>query len=125
LLQPAGAGLGRDRAAPAHSEATLAAALAEAAGDRVDLVHAGPRGRVPQQPCAEDRLEARVVLRRIGDPVLDIGPAVAVLGSDLAYVTGQTLVVDGGDDTKDRGVSAKERDGGTARTLRGRARTPG
>jgi 3-oxoacyl-[acyl-carrier protein] reductase len=72
------------------------------AGVRVNGV--APLGMTPAMEVAyrnnrelEERLKRRVAMRRIGDPALDIGPAVAFLGSDLArYVTGQTLVVDGG-----------------------------
>jgi NAD(P)-dependent dehydrogenase (short-subunit alcohol dehydrogenase family) len=40
---------------------------------------------------------ASIPLRRLGDPVEDIGRAVAFLcGPDAAYVTGTTLTVDGG-----------------------------
>jgi NAD(P)-dependent dehydrogenase (short-subunit alcohol dehydrogenase family) len=49
------------------------------------------------QPEAADRMSARAALGRLGDPELDIGPAVNfLLGPDSRYITGQTLVVDGG-----------------------------
>ena len=39
----------------------------------------------------------RIPLGRLGDPTTDIGPAVRFLLSDDArYVTGQTLMIDGG-----------------------------
>ena len=42
-------------------------------------------------------LVGRTPLRRIGDPEADIGPVAVFLASDGArYVTGQTLMVDGG-----------------------------
>jgi len=45
----------------------------------------------------EGRLMDRTPLRRIGDPEADIGPVAVFLLSDLArYVTGQTIVADGG-----------------------------
>lgn len=48
-------------------------------------------------PTAEERILARTPLQRLGDPERDVGAAAAFLaGDDAAYVTGQTLVVDGG-----------------------------
>ena len=48
-------------------------------------------------PPLADRLAQRVPLGRLGDSETDIGAAVAFLaGPDAGYVTGQTLVVDGG-----------------------------
>ena len=45
----------------------------------------------------EGRLMDRTPLRRIGEPEPDIGPVAVFLASDLSrYVTGQTIVVDGG-----------------------------
>jgi NAD(P)-dependent dehydrogenase (short-subunit alcohol dehydrogenase family) len=42
-------------------------------------------------------VEARTSLRRIGDPERDIGSVAVFLASDDgAYVTGQTIVCDGG-----------------------------
>jgi NAD(P)-dependent dehydrogenase (short-subunit alcohol dehydrogenase family) len=50
-----------------------------------------------EDPELEGRLSRRVPLGWVGDPEIDIGPAVAFLaGPDARYVTGQTLVVDGG-----------------------------
>ena len=43
------------------------------------------------------RMEARVPLRRVGDPENDIGKAVVALAADeLTYLTGQTLMLTGG-----------------------------
>lgn len=72
--------------------------------DGVRVNGVAPLGMTPamevayrSNPALADRLRQRVALQRIGDPTLDIGPAVVFLGSRLArYVTGQTLVVDGG-----------------------------
>lgn len=72
------------------------------AGVRVNCV--APLAQTPALERAitlDDTLLARisglVPLRRFGDPVTDIGPAVAFLCSDEArYVTGQTLIVSGG-----------------------------
>lgn len=48
-------------------------------------------------PQLQARLAARTPLGRIGDPEADIGAAAAFLASDdAAYITGQTLIVDGG-----------------------------
>jgi len=48
-------------------------------------------------PEAYEGQIAKVPLRRIGDPEMDIGAAAVFLASELsAYVTGQTLMVDGG-----------------------------
>ncbi len=50
-----------------------------------------------EDPKLEARTTSRVPLGRLGDPVTDIAPAVVFLASDAAtYITGQTLVVDGG-----------------------------
>ena len=52
---------------------------------------------IEQDPAMEERLARKVPMGRIGDPVDDVGPAVAFLcGPDAHYVTGQTLAVDGG-----------------------------
>jgi 3-oxoacyl-[acyl-carrier protein] reductase len=45
----------------------------------------------------EGRLMDRTPLRRIGEPEPDIGPVAVFLASDMSrYVTGQTVIVDGG-----------------------------
>jgi len=50
-----------------------------------------------QDPELEERLARRIPMGRVGDPEVDIGPAVVFLASEGAgYITGQTLVVDGG-----------------------------
>lgn len=50
-----------------------------------------------ENPATRERMAAAGALGRIGDPVHDVGPAVVFLLSDAAsYITGQTLVVDGG-----------------------------
>jgi NAD(P)-dependent dehydrogenase (short-subunit alcohol dehydrogenase family) len=49
------------------------------------------------EPAMEARVRSRIPLGRLGDPSDDIGTAVRFLLSDEArYVTGQTLMVDGG-----------------------------
>lgn len=51
---------------------------------------------VYDDPAARAQREARVPLRRVGEPE-DIANAVAMLlGPDAAYITGADLVVDGG-----------------------------
>jgi 3-oxoacyl-[acyl-carrier protein] reductase len=48
-------------------------------------------------PGLRPKMEQMVPLGRVGDPEHDIGPAVVFLaGPGARYVTGQTLVVDGG-----------------------------
>lgn len=48
-------------------------------------------------PKLRDRLEARTLLGRLGDPEADIGRICAFLASDdAAYITGQSVVCDGG-----------------------------
>ena len=48
-------------------------------------------------PAMEDRVMGRIPLGRLGDAAEDIGPAVRfLLGDDARYVTGQTVVADGG-----------------------------
>jgi 3-oxoacyl-[acyl-carrier protein] reductase len=50
-----------------------------------------------QNPDLEARLTEHIPLGRVGDPEHDIGPVVSFLvGPDADYITGQTLVVDGG-----------------------------
>ncbi|MDO8364185.1 MAG: glucose 1-dehydrogenase [Actinomycetota bacterium] len=50
-----------------------------------------------ETPGSGDAVVAAIPLRRMGDPELDIGPAAVYLASDDAsYVTGTTLMVDGG-----------------------------
>jgi NAD(P)-dependent dehydrogenase (short-subunit alcohol dehydrogenase family) len=57
----------------------------------------GTREFLEQHPDLFADQEDRIPLRRIGDPVLDIGRAVAALVSDdLSYLTGATLMLDGG-----------------------------
>jgi NAD(P)-dependent dehydrogenase (short-subunit alcohol dehydrogenase family) len=52
---------------------------------------------IEQDPAMEERLSRRVPMGQIGDPEVDVGPAVAFLCSTGAhYITGQTLAVDGG-----------------------------
>jgi NAD(P)-dependent dehydrogenase (short-subunit alcohol dehydrogenase family) len=50
-----------------------------------------------KNPALEARLTHHIPVGRVGDPEHDIGPVVAFLvGSGADYVTGQTIVVDGG-----------------------------
>lgn len=50
-----------------------------------------------ENPDLHDRLVGRIPLGRIGDPEADIGTtAVFLAGDGAGYITGQTLVVDGG-----------------------------
>ncbi len=52
---------------------------------------------IEKDPAMEERLSRRVPMGRVGDPELDVGPAVVYLVSpDAHFVTGQTLAVDGG-----------------------------
>ena len=54
-------------------------------------------GAFAQVPTLRAAIEARTPLGRIGDPTTDIGGVVAFLaGRDAGYVTGQTIVCDGG-----------------------------
>jgi NAD(P)-dependent dehydrogenase (short-subunit alcohol dehydrogenase family) len=75
----------------------LAAQLAPS-GIRVNLVAPGTI-RTPvwdDQPGGADRFAAVYPLKRVGEPA-DVATAVAYLASsDAAWVTGQTLVIDGG-----------------------------
>jgi NAD(P)-dependent dehydrogenase (short-subunit alcohol dehydrogenase family) len=57
----------------------------------------GTRVYRERDPEAFDQQVRRIPLRRVGDPVLDIGRAVAALaGDDLSYLTGASLMLDGG-----------------------------
>jgi 3-oxoacyl-[acyl-carrier protein] reductase len=52
---------------------------------------------IAEDPAMEERLARRVPLGRVGDPETDVGRGVAFLVSaDAAFVTGQTLGIDGG-----------------------------
>lgn len=54
-------------------------------------------GAFAERPDLRGRIEARTPLGRIGDPERDIGGVAVFLASDAAgYLTGQTLVCDGG-----------------------------
>jgi NAD(P)-dependent dehydrogenase (short-subunit alcohol dehydrogenase family) len=85
------------KAALIHLTRTLAAELAP--GVRVNAVAPGlvktDMARALWEP-AEEQLAARVPLHRLGEPA-DIGNAALFLASDLSsWITGHTLVVDGG-----------------------------
>jgi NAD(P)-dependent dehydrogenase (short-subunit alcohol dehydrogenase family) len=85
------------KAALIHLTRTLAQDLAP--GVRVNAIAPGlvktDFARALWEP-AEDKVAARMPLQRLGDPV-DIANAALFLASDLAsWITGQTLVVDGG-----------------------------
>ncbi len=50
-----------------------------------------------RDPDMEERVLGRHPMRRLGDSVMDIGPAVCfLLSQDSRYITGHTLMVDGG-----------------------------
>jgi 3-oxoacyl-[acyl-carrier protein] reductase len=49
------------------------------------------------QPEMRDYIESGAALRRVGDPEADIGPVLNFLiGPDSGFITGQTLLVNGG-----------------------------
>jgi NAD(P)-dependent dehydrogenase (short-subunit alcohol dehydrogenase family) len=49
------------------------------------------------RPELAERVRAGAALGRMGDPLNDVGPVAVFLASDAAgYITGQTLVCDGG-----------------------------
>ncbi|MBF6347453.1 MULTISPECIES: SDR family NAD(P)-dependent oxidoreductase [Nocardia] len=57
----------------------------------------GVRAYIEANPGVEDAMLSRVPLRRFGDPQQDIGRVAVFLASaDADYMTGQTLMVDGG-----------------------------
>jgi pteridine reductase len=66
-------------------------------GVRVNGVSPGAILWPEQEPAADEKqsILARTALGRLGDPG-DIASAVAYLGLDAPYVTGQILAVDGG-----------------------------
>ncbi|HEX6417490.1 MAG TPA: SDR family oxidoreductase [Acidimicrobiales bacterium] len=85
------------KAALIHLTRTLAADLAP--GVRVNAIAPGlvktDMARALWEP-AEEAIAARMPLRRLGEPT-DIANAALFLSSDLAsWITGQTIVVDGG-----------------------------
>jgi NAD(P)-dependent dehydrogenase (short-subunit alcohol dehydrogenase family) len=56
-----------------------------------------PGGLVRNQPAAfAAKYEAKVPLRRMGTEGAVVKPILFLLSCDAAYITGQTLVVDGG-----------------------------
>jgi 2-hydroxycyclohexanecarboxyl-CoA dehydrogenase len=71
-------------------------------GIRVNIVYPagfteGTKVYRDRDPEGFDLQVQRIPLRRVGDPVLDIGRAVAALaGDDLSYLTGASLMLDGG-----------------------------
>jgi len=86
------------KAAVVHLTRDLAAQWGEA-GIRVNAVAPGQMRSGLTLTVPEDRIEAirhGIPMKRLGEPV-EIAGAVAFLASDAAsYVTGQTLIVDGG-----------------------------
>jgi NAD(P)-dependent dehydrogenase (short-subunit alcohol dehydrogenase family) len=70
----------------------------------VTAVCVSPLARTPaldkaygENPALEPRLRQVVPLGRIGDPETDIAPVVVfLLGEEARYISGQTIVVDGG-----------------------------
>ena len=86
------------KAAVVHLTRDLAAQWASA-GIRVNAIAPGQMRSGMTLTIAEDRIEAirqSIPMKRLGDPV-EIAGAVAFLASDAAsYVTGQTLIIDGG-----------------------------
>jgi NAD(P)-dependent dehydrogenase (short-subunit alcohol dehydrogenase family) len=86
------------KAALIHLTSTLAAEMGPS-GVRVNAVGPGlvktDMARALWEP-AEEQFAAQLPLRRLGEPA-DVAAAVAFLASDLAsWITGHTLVVDGG-----------------------------
>ena len=54
-------------------------------------------GAYRENPALEARLRALVPMGRVGDPELDVAPVVRFLAEDASrYITGQTIIVDGG-----------------------------
>ena len=70
----------------------------------VTAVAVSPLARTPaldqayaREPCPRAPAPGRRPLGWIGDPALDIAPVVAfLLGDGARYISGQTIVVDGG-----------------------------
>lgn len=54
------------------------------------------RARFAEHPRWEQAIVKAVPLGRLGDPERDIAPAVVALATDLRYLTGATLMLDGG-----------------------------
>lgn len=98
------AGVGAYSATKAAIESLSRAAAVEWSGEGIRVNTIMPIARTPSVeasfemvPGLEDELTAGVPLGRLGDPEMDIGPAVAFLaGPSASYITGTTLSVDGG-----------------------------
>jgi NAD(P)-dependent dehydrogenase (short-subunit alcohol dehydrogenase family) len=63
---------------------------------RVNVICPVAAGDPEATTWATDALRSRIPLRRIGDPCADIGSAVVYLAGPGSYVTGHTLMLDGG-----------------------------
>jgi NAD(P)-dependent dehydrogenase (short-subunit alcohol dehydrogenase family) len=103
-VNPQPAGRGVYAAAKAATQTLTRAAAAEWGPEGIRVITVLPAAASPASeawqkanPGEYARSMASIPLRRLGDPVEEIGPAVAFLCSPAAgYITGTTIAVDGG-----------------------------
>jgi meso-butanediol dehydrogenase / (S,S)-butanediol dehydrogenase / diacetyl reductase len=103
-VNPQPAGRGVYAAAKAATQTLTRAAAAEWGPDGIRVIAVLPAATSPASEAWREanpeeyaRSMASIPLRRLGDPVEEIGPAVAFLCSPAAgYITGTTIALDGG-----------------------------
>jgi NAD(P)-dependent dehydrogenase (short-subunit alcohol dehydrogenase family) len=103
-VNPQPAGRGVYAAAKAATQTLTRAAAAEWGPQGIRVIAVLPAATSPASeawrganPEEYERSMASIPLRRLGDPVAEIGPAVAFLcGPAAGYITGTTIAVDGG-----------------------------
>src|SRR5215472_15617623 len=107
------AGAAHYAAAKAGVNGFIRAAALELAADRITVNGVEPgfiakgRGRL-SEPATRARIERYIPLGRMGSPE-DIAAAILFLASDAArWITGQTIVVDGGATLPDSGFAMEE-----------------
>ena len=103
-VNPLPAGRGVYAAAKAATQALTRAAATEWGPEGIRVIAVLPAATSPAaeawrggHPEEYARSMASIPLRRLGDPVVEIGPAVAFLcGPAASYITGTSIAIDGG-----------------------------